>query len=400
MNMASEGAERIRECFRKNLNHDPDPVPYISDLMDARIKLENNNNKEVKGYNIGGLPTVPLPPNVNVEIIEKVAIPIAPNTACGLVVDSCLWHERLHGHQIFCREGFNLYRGIELFIEGIKFGNGFKIKNSSDLSKLEYSPTIAQYIELSYPEVHILGYEKYGYEWLLEEYAKVVANNRLGEIFLEQVEKSNDHKHVLNLLYTSGLSLPKLEYIAVVYTYSKLKLNEIIKIVKSKSFQDLRRTSIEELGIELVIEDFDKLGFKSNSSETRRQFLSKQSKKLFKNIITYEDLLDALIEYDKSLSYVIYDNKDKKHYIFRYRKPYGDIWKWFYVDISIAYQILRAKIQKYRQVRCPFSFSEQFSLCSKCRGLLYPVLDCKKCKFIREWIKSNGLSKLYSMLKR
>ena len=395
--MASEGAERIRECFRKNLNHDPDPVPYISDLMDARIKLENNNNKEVKGYNIGGLPTVSLPSNVNVEIIEKDAIPIAPNTACGLVVDSCLWHERLHGHQIFCREGFNLYRGIELFIEGIKFGNGFKIKNSSNLSKLEYSPTIAQYIELSYPELHIYGYEEYGDEMYLE-YAKVVANNRLGEIFLEQVEKSNDHKHVLNLLYTSGLSLPKLHFVAHIYTYSRLGLNEIIKIVKSKF--NISRTPIEELGIELVIEDFDKLGFKSNSSETRKQFFSNQSKKLFKNIITYEDLGDALIEYGKSLSCIIYDNRDKKHYIFGYRKPYGDIWKWFYVDLSIAYQILRAKIQKYRQVRCPFSFSEQFYLCSKCKGLLYPVLDCKKCKFIREWLKSNGLSKLYSMLKR
>jgi len=392
----------LRRRFRRSLNHTPQPVPFISELFDAKVRV-----KDTEALTLEPLPVIR---HQTVEVEGKKVYIIHPDDLSFLCFSTQANHEYAHSMQVYSPEGLRIYKSFEEFIDATKNAKDFKPE--IEYRKLEIHPTLQQYFQLTFSERHLAKYTLYGI-WFYLKFARVVEKygKELGKIFRMEVKKNEEHKEALKyekyLSFFEGSAFNK--YYELLYTlYYFTFSNYDFKFFLRKKITD--DTSIKELGIDLegiksrLIELKKKI---SGNGKSRVEFLLNHIPKGS----TVNSFWDELCEFADTIPKIIYaravDNRTsrtenregKRHYAIFY-KSNSRLWLGYYIDLSIAFQIRRVKMIKERedprrQVRCPFSRSEQFKKCEGCYGLLYPEIDFRGCKFLKEWKRSEGLKALY-----
>ena len=401
----------LRRRFRRSLNHTPQPVPFISELFNAKVKVDDSPSYvNIPEYGVDEALTLqPLPhirissSHVKVEGKKKVRV-IPPDDLSFLCLYSHLVHELIHVRQVYSPEGFRIYESLESFINETKKGRNFRF--NIEYEKLELSPTIAQYIFLRFPEFHLGRFSIHGDD-TSRELARIVERygEELGHVFREEALRNDDHKKALEyeryLSFFEGSAFKKYAELLnrlIPFTFSNKNFSFFLRLrIKGyKDYRDCMKEHPESLGIDLglIKNGLRRLRCIGGATRDRADYLLKflpESDNLL-------DFLKRLRDFAISVPVIIYDEKKKKTYAHNY-KISGRVWLGYYIDLSIAFQIRRARLIRERddprsQVRCPFSGSEQFQKCEGCYGLLYPEIDFRGCKFLREWKRSEALNVL------
>ena len=390
--------------FRRSLNHRPQPVPFISELFGAEVRVESGDTSGVEALTLQPLPFLRVSADfAGVEVEGRKARLISHDDISRLCLRSYLHHEFRHIRQVYSDEGSKIYEEFERFINATKEGREFEFRTG--YKKLEVDPTLYQYTVLTFPEIHELWYNHYGDEhYLVLARAVEKYGEKLGLAFRRAVERDDNHRVALDyeryLPYFGGgafIKYSRLLSCTYINTFSKDDFIKTLRLMLNSP--DYNNLHPKDAGIDLdsVKGRLNRLKNLGGSTEERAEFLLNNLPRAG----TLDDFDDKLGQFANLMPAIIYcESEDEKGtYVINY-KSRNRIWLGYHIDLSIAFQIRRAKLIKNRddprrQVRCPFSQSKQFKNCGKCLGLLYPEEDFIKCKFLKEWERSEGLKALY-----